>query len=278
MRIQARLARFARKPVPDQWAAVKTTLASVSQFGRRSRRAQVHASAENIAFASGLGDSANLLYGLVRSMKPETCVEIGSAQGKSACYIGAALKENRRGKLYAIDPHIRTEWNDTGWEDTIDIFRENISTLGLSEQVVMIRSLSEDAARNWDRQIDLLFIDGDHSYDGVRRDWTLFVPHVKPFGIVVFHDTIWGLTPDLGGRPDMGVPRFVDELRCQGYQAVTIDKDCGVTLIQPSLGGLPLQQPTTGGSAALRQSPLAGSVADRDQEDRGKSWRHERPQ
>lgn len=278
MGIQARLTRFVRQPMPDQWVVVKATLADLRRFGRRSGRARAHARAEDIEIASGLGDSANLLYGLVRSMKPEICVEIGSARGKSTCYIGAALKENGRGRLYAIDPHIQTDWNDAGSADTIDILRQNISALGLSEQVVMIRSLSEDAARNWDRQIDLIFIDGDHSYEGVKRDWTLFVPHVKPFGVVVFHDTIWGLSSDLEGRPDMGVPRFVDELRRQGYQAVTIDRDYGVTLMQPSLGGVPLQQPTTGGSAALRKSPLAGYVAERDQEDGGKSWHHERPQ
>lgn len=85
---------------------------------RRSRRTNPPQSRfAEIDVPSGLGDSAWLLYALVRSTKPEVCVEIGSAQGKSACFIGAALKENGTGKLYAIDPHLRTAWND---EDSLD--------------------------------------------------------------------------------------------------------------------------------------------------------------
>src|SRR5436305_12708587 len=79
-----------------------------------------------IGFNSGLGDSANLLYGLVRSMKPETCVEIGSARGKSACYIGIALAENGGGRLYAIDPHRPTNWNDAESVDTLKIIQANL--------------------------------------------------------------------------------------------------------------------------------------------------------
>jgi predicted O-methyltransferase YrrM len=194
--------------------------------------------AETIDFHSGLGDSANLLYGLTRSMKPEICVEIGSALGKSASYIGLALRENGRGKLYAIDPHMTTNWNDEHAVDSYDIFRTNIASLGLDDQITMLRATSEEAARNWKAPIDLIFIDGDHSYEGVKRDWELFLPFINPFGIVIFHDTIWELRPDPRyARDDMGVPRFVDELRAAGYQVVTIDRDCGVSLVQPTLGG-----------------------------------------
>ncbi len=55
--------------------------------------------AETFDFQSGLGDSGWLLYGLARSMKPQVCVEIGSARGKSACAVGLALLRNGGGKL-----------------------------------------------------------------------------------------------------------------------------------------------------------------------------------
>jgi len=38
------------------------------------------------------------------------------------------------------------------------------------------------------RQIDLLFIDGDHTYVGVQKDWEMYSPLVRPGGLVVFHD------------------------------------------------------------------------------------------
>ena len=212
-------------------------------LARPLRRVLRQARVARISFNSGLGDSANLLYGLVRSMKPETCVEIGSARGKSACYIGIALTENGRGRLYAIDPHRATHWNDADSADTLEAIRANIAALGLSEQVTIIRSTSEEAARDWRHPIDLLFIDGDHSYEGVKRDWDLFVPHVKPFGVVVFHDTAWEIADhQMQARPDMGVPRFVDELREAGYPVLTINRDYGVSLVQPTPGGRPLRQ------------------------------------
>lgn len=39
-----------------------------------------------------------------------------------------------------------------------------------------------------DRALDLLFIDGDHSYEGVRRDYELWAPLVRPGGVIAFHD------------------------------------------------------------------------------------------
>jgi predicted O-methyltransferase YrrM len=209
---------------------------------RPLRNAWRRAQAERIPFISGLGDSSDLLYGITRSMKPSICVEIGSARGRSTCYIAMALKENGRGTLYAIDPHTETDWNDHLSRDTYDILERNIAALDLCGQVQILRAFSEEVARSWNSPIDLLFIDGDHSYDGVKRDWELFAHHLSPFGVAVFHDTIWDLQPDptMPRLAKMGVPRFVDELRKKGYPVLTIDKDCGISLLQPVMGGVPL--------------------------------------
>ena len=247
-----KLRRFAQKPTAEKRAAILSTLASAlpreARFwlrGLRSLPAQFRSARSKSRanyIRSGLGDSAELLYGLVRSMKPEVCVEIGSALGKSASYIGMALKENGRGMLYAIDPHEPTNWNDVDAIDSLKEFNRNIAAAGVREYVSLIRSYSDAAARNWKLPIDIIFIDGDHSYDGVKRDWELFLPHVKPSGVVIFHDTMWDLPPYVGTvRSDMGVPRFVDELRQQGYQVLTISQDYGVSLIQPVIGGLALR-------------------------------------
>jgi predicted O-methyltransferase YrrM len=198
--------------------------------------------AETFDFRSGLGDSAWLLYGLARSIKPKVCVEIGSARGKSACAVGLALLRNGAGKLYAIDPHAPTEWNDSESTDSFAIITEHLRKAGVDHYVQIVRQTSTEAAKGWSHPIDLIFIDGDHSYEGVKADWDLFVPHVSPFGVVVFHDTLWDLRPDPKlSRADMGVPRFVDELRATGYPVITVDQNFGVSLVQPSLGGVRLR-------------------------------------
>jgi len=187
---------------------------------------------------TGMGQSAWLLHGLVRSLKPATCVEIGSAQGWSTCHIGLALRENFEGRLFAIDPHLPTAWNDAGAVDSLPALKENLRRLHLEECVSIVRATSETAARDWTLPIDFLLVDGDHSYEGVKRDWTLFSPHLRPFGIAVFHDTTWELHG--ANRPDMGVPRFVEELRLAGHPVITIDRDCGLSMVQKIPGGTPL--------------------------------------
>lgn len=194
-------------------------------------------------YRTGLGPSAWLLHGLIRSLAPDVVVEIGSARGWSACHIGLALRENVRGKLYAIDPHSSTEWNDSGGYDaTLPALRRHLAAMGLDSYVEIVRADSRTAAKDWNRPIDLIFIDGDHSYDGVKADWELFSPFLTTTGVAIFHDTTWEIHKhdDARYRDDMGVPRFVDELRCAGYPVITIDRDCGLSMVQRPSGGMNL--------------------------------------
>lgn len=59
-----------------------------------------------------------------------------------------------------------------------------------------------------DQKLDLLFIDGDHTCEGVRADFNLYSPLVQPGGIVVFHD-IAEHPPAMG----CDVARFWDEIK-----------------------------------------------------------------
>ena len=54
--------------------------------------------------------------------------------------------------------------------------------------VEWMRATSRDAATRWRGEIDLLFIDGDHSEPGVREDWELWSPLVKVGAHVALHD------------------------------------------------------------------------------------------
>lgn len=56
--------------------------------------------------------------------------------------------------------------------------------------------------------LDCLYIDGDHSYEGVKRDFELYVPLVRKGGIVILHDIVDG-PPEFVG----GVPRFWREIK-----------------------------------------------------------------
>jgi predicted O-methyltransferase YrrM len=51
-------------------------------------------------------------------------------------------------------------------------------------------------------QLDLLFIDGDHSYAGVSRDFADYSPLVKDGGVIAMHDVVPGPEENVGGAPD----------------------------------------------------------------------------
>lgn len=58
------------------------------------------------------------------------------------------------------------------------------------------------------RKLSILFIDGDHTYDGVKRDWEMYSPLVDSGGLVIFHDIVKHT-----GVPDCDVDKFWDELK-----------------------------------------------------------------
>jgi len=60
--------------------------------------------------------------------------------------------------------------------------------------------------------IDYLFIDGDHSYEGVRSDFEMYGPMVRKGGLIAFHDIVKGPSELVGE-----VPRFWNEIK-PGYR------------------------------------------------------------
>jgi predicted O-methyltransferase YrrM len=58
------------------------------------------------------------------------------------------------------------------------------------------------------RPVDFLFVDGDHEYEGVRKDYDLYSPLVRRRGLIAFHDIVPGDEELVGG-----VPRFWEELK-----------------------------------------------------------------
>lgn len=62
-----------------------------------------------------------------------------------------------------------------------------------------------------ERRLDYLFIDGDHSYEGVKRDFEMYGTLVRKGGLIAFHDIVDGPSSAVGG-----VPRFWREIKSEG--------------------------------------------------------------
>lgn len=185
---------------------------------------------------SGLNNAGWVLYGAVRAHRPEVVVEIGSARGRSTTLLSLACVENGVGKVYAIDPNTSNDWSERGTSgDNFAFLQERIRSYGFASVCELMRMPSLEAAKSWTLPIDFLFIDGDHSYEGVKRDYEAFLPHLKEDAIVAFHDSLWEHHKDSPYYTDtMGVPKFISELQQQGQCGVTFATFEGLTLLSPN--------------------------------------------
>ncbi len=126
-------------------------------------------------------------------------VEIGSFLGKSTCWLGLGAQSAGREKITAIDCFKPLSFMAES-EDKMDraivkegstfpFFMQHIKEFGLQDQVEPLVSDSATAAQAWDdRLIRLLFIDGQHEYNSVKKDFCLWSPVVQQSGIIVFPD------------------------------------------------------------------------------------------
>jgi MMP 1-O-methyltransferase len=113
-------------------------------------------------------------------------VEIGSWKGKSTICLGLGSRAGNAVPIYAIDPHADYRFGD---------FKDNIERAGIADLVTPIASLSQPAADDFDRPVELIFVDGSHEFDLVLEDFEKWVPKVVDGGWVAFHDTTWTRGP-----------------------------------------------------------------------------------
>jgi predicted O-methyltransferase YrrM len=127
------------------------------------------------------------LYDLAKTLKSKNiALEIGSYIGASSLMIAKGLKSGST--LYCID----TWQNDAMTEGNWDSFSEFIKNTKSVEHIINpIRRTSIEAVKNFNLPIDYLFIDGDHSYEGVKLDVEAWFPKLKSGGIIVMHDIGW---------------------------------------------------------------------------------------
>jgi predicted O-methyltransferase YrrM len=133
------------------------------------------------------------LYDRARAPSVSSIVEIGSYLGASAAAFACGLRDTGKAsaRVYCVDTWNNDAMSD-GNRDTMSAFRKNTHEFG--DVIVPMRGWSTDVVGAIAAQagtIDLLFIDGDHSYDACLADWQAYMSLLKPGGWVAFHDIGW---------------------------------------------------------------------------------------
>lgn len=147
-------------------------------------------------------DEAITLYELARGLPDEhpVAVEIGCWQGKSSVCLARGLRGKRAPQLVCIDPFdasgdaaSRTTYHDRATDlggPLRHAFEHNLDAAGVRDLVTVKPGFSHDQVHAVTAPIDLLFLDGDHSREGVSRDFRDWAPKVRPGGYVVLHDVV----------------------------------------------------------------------------------------
>jgi predicted O-methyltransferase YrrM len=153
------------------------------------------------------------LWLLVREMRPRTVVEIGLDEGGTLFLWTRAAASDAW--LTSIDT--RPPGKLGGWSP-FQLSRRSFACerqrlhllLGCDSHspatVRRVGSLLEGAG------LDFLFIDGDHSYEGVRHDFELYAPFVRRGGLIAFHDVFPAARIGNASAPNDGVVQFWREI------------------------------------------------------------------
>lgn len=138
----------------------------------------------------------------INNRLPAECVEVGSWVGRSALLLSEYFY-----RVYCVDTfdgRTAKDWiGNTVYsqEEIFGTFLCNTKSR-LMTTIVPCVGTSEFWAFRFSRKVEMVFIDGDHSYEGCKADITAWTPHVRPGGLMMWHDYGW----------HEGVTRAVDEL------------------------------------------------------------------
>ena len=146
----------------------------------------------------------NFAEWLVSYLKPEVTVDLGVDWGFSTfCFAMPRI-----GHVYGIDTFQGDQFTGATPEGSYEYVLHKREKLFMEENVTFIKGLFADVAKTWDKQIDILHIDGDHQYESVKNDYETWSSFVKENGVILFHDTC---VEDINGK-EYGVKRFFEEI------------------------------------------------------------------
>jgi predicted O-methyltransferase YrrM len=137
---------------------------------------------------------ATVLFEAARALRPGgRIVEIGSHYGRSTVVLALGASEGV--EIVAVDPFLRPEraaeddrTDDEVGRDDLAVFESNLTAAGVRERVRHLCLLSHEAAEVETGPVDLLFVDGDHSFGGARSDFRTWGERLRSGGLLLVHD------------------------------------------------------------------------------------------
>jgi len=193
------------KPRAADWHARRQELKKCGEFGR-----MLTLVGEDFGITQVRSEIEGLV-GAVRSINPKIVVEIGTHKGGNSALFCRTLETAEH--IVGLDLCVQNAAKVRFFAAP----EKRYTVIHGDSQVPEARKRLERALGG--RPIDFLFIDGDHSYDGVRRDYELYSPLVRKGGVIAFHDIIPDHRARFGKETGCyagGVHQLWSELKAEG--------------------------------------------------------------
>jgi predicted O-methyltransferase YrrM len=138
------------------------------------------------------GEARKLVELAKCTLPKRVIVEVGTYRGRSTIALAFGSLLGSANRVYAVDPHVEFRGvlgGGFGPQDQEELYR-NLVWAGVGKIVAVVSLPSKAAARCWtERNIGLLWIDGDHSEAAVLEDYESWSPFISDEGILAFHDS-----------------------------------------------------------------------------------------
>lgn len=193
---------------------------------RAIREAEAHAESPG---KSSVG-TRNLLYSFALSMRPKVMLEVGAHIGVTSMTIGSALRANRFGRAYCLEPQ----------DHYFRLLQEHVEKAGLFDHVRPLKLFSTDPSLPAiiGEPADIIYLDANHTYSHVMNDLEICDRMLAPGGVMFLDDTGAGHSAAICSEKKGGVRQalfdFVD--RRKEYQMLVLDhpfwlNPCGIAIV-----------------------------------------------
>lgn len=160
---------------------------------------------------------SRIVYGLVRAMRPNVYLDIGTFVGLSALWVAKGMEENNYGIVHTIEI-------DDNW---LDMAKNYVFEAGLNHRINFLRGDCNNILPTLDLQIDLALIDvGNKSL--YQSTFETIETKLTDNAIVLAHDIIHPTRVDF--VPAWEFKEYMDTR--QEYETFIIDYECGLMLIR----------------------------------------------
>lgn len=175
-------------------------------------------------------------YDLVAALQPKIIVELGVYNGLSFFTFCQSMVENDvEGVAYGIDCWEGDEHTDA-YDDSIYTDVAEHARSHYRGMTYLLRMFFNEALQHFeDESIDLLHIDGLHTYEAVQEDFNNWYPKVRPGGIVLFHDVMARIK-------DFGAWKFFEELEQEHQDIFRFNHGFGLGVLRKPGGSPPSHQ------------------------------------